>query len=206
MNKLTDPDFENIMQAAIDASQSNNSEAAISLFIKASDIAPNAAAPYLLLAAEYMELTQHELAEMAYGRAILTNPELHIARLQLGLLFFTTDRLELAVATWTPLTNLEDKNYFFHFAQGLIAIIHNNQALAIEQLNLGLLKNTENIPLNSDMANLLSKLESAPSKMDQDSHNEAPTDKAAQQQNEQEDLQNNSEHFLLNQYQQGTLH
>ena len=206
MNNLTKSDFDFAMQAAIEASRENNSEAAITLFIKASHIAPNMAAPYLLLAAEYMELTQYELAEMAFGRALLTNPQLHIARLQLGLLFFSTDRLELAIATWAPLTILEETNYFFHFAQGLIALTQNNQDLAIEQLNLGLLKNTENAPLNSDMANLVNKLRGEASLIDRDEMNTETSNALETTAAEKDEPQNNTEHFLLNQYQQGTLH
>lgn len=205
--KNTDQQFQETIQNAINASQSNDAQIAIQLFTEASTLNPSSAIPHFLVAAEFMELGQTEQAEAAYARAVLLNSQLHIARFQLGLLFLTTSREEMALVTWEPLLSLEPTNPLRLFAEGFAAMLSNTPEVAVNCFEQGIIQNQENPPLNADMQRILSQLKTQIETKVNESTPEAMSQITAIDASKESTSEEETNHFLLSNYQQhGTLH
>lgn len=91
-------------------------------------------------------------------RAVEIAPEYWIARYQLGFLLLTSGEPHTAQEAWGPLHGLPDNHYLRILVTGLIHMIHDRFVEAIEQFQRGMLENTENAPLNSDIQLIVEEL------------------------------------------------
>jgi tetratricopeptide (TPR) repeat protein len=114
-----------------------------------------------LLGAELAHHGEYEQAAIELTTAIQLDPSLHIARLQLGLLYLTLARPAEATATWAPLDQLPDGSYPKLFKQGLEHLIRDEFTACIARLEQGIAANTANAPLNHDMALIIGKCRAA---------------------------------------------
>lgn len=96
-------------------------------------------------------------AHAALSRAVELQPDFWIARFQLGFFELTSGEADAAVRTWQPLHGLPGDHFLRVFAEGLEYLIRDEFALAIATLEHGISLNTENPPLNKDIALLISK-------------------------------------------------
>jgi tetratricopeptide (TPR) repeat protein len=115
----------------------------------------------LLAAAGYAQIQQYDRAEAAYILALEQQPELAIARFQLGLLQLTTGRPAVAATTWRALGLLDDRNPLKLFKQGLEHLARDEFDAAIARLAEGIAHNPDNAPLNHDMELVIERIRSA---------------------------------------------
>lgn len=150
--------FDTLIQQGLQASQSDETELALKYFHEASQAAPNEGLPHFLAAGELAQIGRMQDAEGAYATAILLAPTMAVARYQLGLLQFATDRLPLALTTWQPLLALPEEDFMQQFVQGFFALASENRSHAEQRFRKGLALNTVNPPMNRDIERVLESL------------------------------------------------
>jgi len=97
-------------------------------------------------------------AHDSLARAVALAPDYAIARFQLGFFQLTSGEADAALETWGRLDRLPHDNYLRIFADGLRALIRDEFSAAIQKLQSGLARNTENPPLNRDMQLIVDKI------------------------------------------------
>jgi tetratricopeptide (TPR) repeat protein len=91
-------------------------------------------------------------AHTALREAVRLDPELHIARFQLGFFELTSGEAEAALVSWQPLKAvLPAEHYLQLFVEGLEHLVADRFIPCIESLQAGMAVNAENTPLNGDM-------------------------------------------------------
>ena len=118
---------------------------------------------HYLLGAELAQAAEYERAVAEMTRALQLQPNLHTARLQLGLLYLTLGQPAQSLATWQPLDALDPQAYLRLFKEGLEALIRDDFVRCVALLEAGIRANTQNAPLNQDMGRLISKARAATS-------------------------------------------
>jgi tetratricopeptide (TPR) repeat protein len=111
-----------------------------------------------LLGAELAQQRDYDGAVIEMNAALAIDPNLHFARLQLGLLYLTMARPNESVAIWAPLEQLGDDAALKAFKRGLEALIRDDFAACIEHLQRGIRLNTQNAPLNRDMTMIIDRV------------------------------------------------
>jgi tetratricopeptide (TPR) repeat protein len=170
--------FDDLLQAGLAASQSNDVDKAIELFGQASLACPASGVPHFLAGSEYAALGQFDKAEAALANAVLLAPEFHIARYQLGLLQFSSGRAAVALVTWEPLFALDDAQAIGHFVRGFAALAHDDFEHARAHFKAGLDRNTENAAMSQDIEQVLRGIEEAQHKSSGSSMAEPSEDSA----------------------------
>ena len=153
--------FDGMIEQGLAASRDNDAEAALAWFAKAGDCKPASGLPFFLIGAEHAQAGRVQQAEQAFANAVLMAPEMSIARYQLGLLQFASDRLPLALVTWQPLLALAESDPLRHFACGFVAMQRNELALAARHFEQGMALNRDNPPMNRDIALVLQQMAAA---------------------------------------------
>ncbi|WP_157215369.1 tetratricopeptide repeat protein [Flavisphingomonas formosensis] len=97
-------------------------------------------------------------ARLAMRKAVDIAPDFAIARFQLGFLLLTSGEAHAAQEAWGPLFGLPDEEPLRLFARGLSHMIRDEFDEAIEHLERGITRNTENLPLNRDMRLLIDEM------------------------------------------------
>jgi tetratricopeptide (TPR) repeat protein len=110
-----------------------------------------------LLGVELAEQRDYEGAVLELTAAVALNPNLHMARFQLGLLHLTLAQPHHTIEVLAPLGDLGDDAPLKHFKQGLEALIEDRFADCIEAMRSGIALNRENEPLNRDMTLIVDK-------------------------------------------------
>ncbi|HEX8029262.1 MAG TPA: hypothetical protein VF491_12400 [Vicinamibacterales bacterium] len=151
--------FDTLIQQGLHASESDNTELALQRFREAAQAVPGNGLPHFLAAGELAQTGRMQEAEGAYATAVLLAPDMAIARYQLGLLQFATDRLALALTTWQPLLALGEDDFMRRFAQGFFAMAAEDVPEAQAQFRAGLALNTVNPPMNRDIERVLASLD-----------------------------------------------
>ena len=111
-----------------------------------------------LLAAHMAQAQDYDGAVLEFSAAVALNPQLHAARLQLGLLHLTMAQPQHSLAVLEPLEALDEDAALKHFKRGLEALIADDFDACIGHLRTGLALNTTNPPLNRDMAMLIERV------------------------------------------------
>jgi tetratricopeptide (TPR) repeat protein len=111
-----------------------------------------------LLGAELAQQRDYDGAVIEMNTALAIDPNLHFARLQLGLLYLTMARPQESIATWAPLEKLDDAAALKSFKRGLEALIRDDFAACIDHLQRGIRLNTQNAPLNRDMTMIIDRV------------------------------------------------
>lgn len=113
-----------------------------------------------LLGAELAQQRDYDGAVIEMTAALAIDPNLHFARLQLGLLYLTMARPKESLAIWAPLEQLDDGAALKSFKRGLEALIGDEFAACIEHLQRGIRLNKQNAPLNRDMNMIIDRVRS----------------------------------------------
>jgi tetratricopeptide (TPR) repeat protein len=153
------PSYEQLMADALDATQRDALEESEALLRQAMALAPGAAAPHLLRAANFAHAGRHDLAEASYLACLTRAPDLAIARFQLGLLQASVGRYAVAHATWEPLLGLAEDHPIGLLGRGMLSLLMERREQACEFLRRGIACNLDNEPLNSDMRNVLARID-----------------------------------------------
>jgi tetratricopeptide (TPR) repeat protein len=111
-----------------------------------------------LLGAHYAQLGQYEQAARELYRSISLNPQAHVARFQLGLLYLTLGDTHRTISTLGPLEALQDSAALKLFKRGLEALINEDFVACARLLDQGMAANSANPALNADMRLILAKL------------------------------------------------
>jgi Flp pilus assembly protein TadD len=164
-NQAADIEPGSLREMALHAIRAGRHEQAIDLLIQASAVAPDNGELLYLLAAEYAQtgLTMRACELMA--RAIELAPDLHIARLQLGMLLLSSGNAALGVEVLSPLMTLLPDDWLGYFAKGLVHLCQDEFAECRQMLERGISVNHANPALNSDMEKILASIASVDSGM-----------------------------------------
>lgn len=152
--------FDQTIQKAIDAMQDYDSKNARSLLLTAMALSPDSPVPSYLLACDYAQNREYDLAEGAFISALQLQPGLAIARFQLGLLQLTNGRPAAALSTWAPLRELPESDPLRLFKTGLEQMALDQFDEAKLNLRRGLDANLENPALNRDMQMMIDAIQS----------------------------------------------
>jgi len=95
----------------------------------------------------------------ALRKAVELAPDLVIARFQLGFFLLTSGEAAEALSVWGSLALLPAEHYLRLFVGGLTHLIRDEFADTVRLLKEGIAANSENPPLNRDMALIISQVE-----------------------------------------------
>ena len=148
-----------LLDMGIAASMANRPAQALRLFAQAAAAAPAWALPHFLLGSEYAAQSDVAKAETALANAVLLDPELHIARYQLGLLQFSSGRAAAALVTWQPLAGSEGLQGLPAFVRGFAALAQDDFAAAQQCFEEGLAQPDTNAAVAGDIHKVLADLQ-----------------------------------------------
>jgi tetratricopeptide (TPR) repeat protein len=118
--------------------------------------APDNAPLRYLLGATLASDHEYERAADEMMHALQLQPDLHTARLQLGLLYLTMGQPpSRSRAIWEPLDALAPTSPLRLFKRGLEALVRDDFADCVDLLEQGIRANHDNEPLNHDMGLVL---------------------------------------------------
>jgi len=165
LKELKDPEsmeFEELLSRGIEASRAGEGEEAVAWFKRACAASPRTAMPQLLLGSELCALRRNEEAEAAIASAVLLEPELYVARYQLGLLQFSAGRPAVAIVTWRPLLDLPDTDPLLHYVRGFVAVAQERPGEALAHYREGLACDGNNPSIASDIRRVMDGIEALP--------------------------------------------
>ena len=151
--KVLDP--EELLHLAILASSNNEAEKSIVYLKQALDIEPNNAKVHYMLGAMHAEIGMYQRAIEDMQKATELDASLDTAHFQLGLLHITSGNVVAAEQAWEHLNKLGEQHPLFLFKRGILALASDQFQQCIDDLTQGIELNTENLPLNKDMQNLI---------------------------------------------------
>ena len=154
-----EPSFDRLIADGLEASRDNRMEAALALFAQAGALAPASGVPHFLSGSEHANAGNIELAEAAFARAVLLAPDFALARYQLGLLQFSSQRAAMALVTWQPLLELPATDALGHFVRGFAALARDAFPEAIAHYRDGLACNDVNPAMASDILQVVEAVE-----------------------------------------------
>ena len=165
------PEAAECVRQGLAASQANDTTAALDLFARAAQVAPDSGIPWFLAGSEHAAAGQVEQAEAAFANAVLLAPEMPLARYQLGLLQFSTGRAATAALTWQALLNLPDTHALGHYVRGFMALAADDLAAARQHCEAGLACLVPDNPaLAGDIRKLLARLPEQTDALQADAH------------------------------------
>ncbi|MCO4855918.1 tetratricopeptide repeat protein [Herbaspirillum sp. WGmk3] len=179
-----------LLQRAISASNENDSETALNLLFQARSEEPESAWACFLLGGHLAQAKRYTEAEEQYINAVLLDPEMVIARYELGTLQFTSGRAPAAMLSWQPLLTLPDDHYLKQFVLGYAALAVDNFAEALMRFERGIAANSDNEPLNGNIRLLTERI-----RLLSDGTEQAPRDLP-----NRPVAEGATEHFLLSSY------
>lgn len=100
-------------------------------------------------------------ARVHFEAAVERAPDFAIARFQLGLLHYSSDELQQAATVWAPLAELPETDPLRLFATGLILLGQGQLQEGADHIERGLTANTDNPPLNANIAMILAEFTGA---------------------------------------------
>jgi tetratricopeptide (TPR) repeat protein len=154
-----DARFEGLIAQGLAASQENRAQAALDFFAQASALVPASGIPHFLIGAEHAAAGDLPSAEAAFANAVLLSPEFLLARYQLGLLQFSSDRAAMALVTWQPLVRLPAQESLGHFVRGFAALAQDQFDEALRHYRGGLACQGANPSVAADIARVVEAVE-----------------------------------------------
>lgn len=184
MTAMSHLDEQELLHLAVEASKRDDHGAAITYLKQAIDLSDSGASQsagkgklLYLLGAEYAQIGMMDRAQENMAKALATEPELHTARFQLGLLYLSCAKPAEALEALGPLSELGEASPFFHLKQGLEHLIHDQFEPCRASLLKGMALNSQspdfNEALNADMQKLINALPSAEADTATSGHAEA---------------------------------
>lgn len=150
-----------LIRKALELQQLQESEGALQLLQRGAEMHPRDGRLRFLLGSLLAAGQAWAEAEREMAEAARLEPALHIAHFQLGSMRMTSGDGPGALAAWAPLSELPESDPLHCFARGCAALVQDDFAEAEHWLQLGLERNTANLPLNGDMSLLLARLREA---------------------------------------------
>ena len=151
-------DAKEYLYLAINAMSRNEHHAALNYLKEVLALEPQNANAIYLLAAEHAELGLFDRAIDEMEHALQLDPNIEVARFQLGLLYLRSNQIEKASEAFVILSNQTQTESLRAYADGLAALSRDNITTAREKLALGLSRTNDNPSLKKDMQELLDKL------------------------------------------------
>lgn len=151
------------------------------LFLQALAERPDAGLPHFLIGSQHAASGDFSQAEASFATALLLAPDFAIARYQLGLLQFTSQRAAIALLTWQPLLTLPTADPLTHYVRGFAALAGDEFYQALRHFNEGLAIGSENRAVSSDIEKVIARIhalghgavsagDATPARSEQDTH------------------------------------
>ncbi|SDA93531.1 TPR repeat-containing protein [Pseudomonas sp. NFACC15-1] len=150
-------DASEYLHLAINASQNGDHHAALNYLNAALEIEPKHAAVHYFRAAEHAELGMLERAHAEMIEALELDPEMDIARFQLGLLSLQLSKLDEARNAFNSLLNTSQDMSLGEFSGAYLELLDERTSNAITRLIQGL-TDCPNPALKADMERVLASL------------------------------------------------
>jgi hypothetical protein len=154
-----DPRFERLIAEGLAASEANRGEAAIALFAQASAVLPSSGIPHFLIGSEHAAAANVDAAEAAFANAVLLAPGFALARYQLGLLQFSSQRAGIALLTWEPLFSAPATEALGHFVRGFSELAQDHFDSCLQHFRTGMACADANAAVCSDIAKVVESVE-----------------------------------------------
>ncbi|MEO0575266.1 MAG: tetratricopeptide repeat protein [Pseudomonadota bacterium] len=148
-----------LLHMALFASQQGRADDSIAPLRTLLEKDPGSTEAHFLIAANYAELGLLDRAVTHYEKTIELAPDMDIARIQFGLLLIAMDRTDEAKVVLLPISGLNRELFLDDFADGLLALIADDQEAAADCMHKGIARNTENAALNDDFNKILAILQ-----------------------------------------------
>lgn len=162
------PEAQEFLSKGLALSRADDGPGAVAWFTAAAQSDPRHALPYFLLACEHAAMGEVDQAEIAFAQTLLLADQFHIARFQLGLLQFSSNRPAIALLTWQSLLSLPDDSPLPCFVRGFSLLAQDQFKDAQAQFERGMSKNEGNEPLNQDIARVVAQIKALPGSEMQD--------------------------------------
>lgn len=108
------------------------------------------------------------------ANAVLLSPEFMLARYQLGLLQFSSERAAVALVTWQPLFRLGDQESLGHFVRGFAALAQDQFEEALRHYRAGMACPDANPAVAADIAQVVNAVERLQQRADTPAGADAP--------------------------------
>ena len=154
-----DARFESLIAEGLAASRADRVQAALALFAQASELHPSSGIPHFLIGSEHAAAGDMAAAETALANAVLLSPEFVLARYQLGLLQFSSERAAVALVTWEPLFALPLADPLGHFVRGFAALAQDCFEEALGHYRTGLACDQRNPAVAADVQQVVAAVE-----------------------------------------------
>lgn len=151
-------DAKEYLHLAINAMARDEHHAALNYIKEVLVLEPQNANALYLLGAEHAELGLYDRAIEEIEQALRIDPDIEMARFQLGLLYLKASRADSAIQAFAHLEAQAQNDSLRAYAAGLAALCKENIVIAREKLALGLSGDNNNPALKKDMQELLNKL------------------------------------------------
>lgn len=155
----TPSDFDRLLADGVAASRADDRQAALGLFARAGEADPASPLPHFLIGSEQASAGDFAQAELAFASALLLAPDFALARYQLGLLQFSSQRAPVALLTWQPLFALPEHDALLHFVRGFAALAQDAFTEAVGHFRRGLACTPANPALCSDILQVVEAVE-----------------------------------------------
>lgn len=199
-NLVSDPAVDALFETALAASLKRQSDVAIPILEQVLARNPCHARARHLLGAEFAQAGKMDDAVVEITTALELNPDMPLARFQLGLMLMTCARTEEAVQVWSGLDVLESCNVLNRFRRSMMMIVQGQMQLAHSELAAAIADNIDLPALNGEMREVIEMIASANSPVT--SSGNAEVDEVELNQDDP-----NAQHFLVSTYVQSpTIH
>ncbi|MCP2020401.1 UNVERIFIED_ORG: tetratricopeptide (TPR) repeat protein [Pseudomonas reinekei] len=155
-------DASEYLHLAINASQNGDHHAALNYLNTALELEPKNAAVHYFRAAEHAEIGLLERAHAEMIDALELNPEMDIARFQLGLLSLQLSKMDESRGAFESLLRTSRDMSLREFSSAYLELLNENTQDAIARLTQGLI-DCPNPALKADMERVLASLSASPS-------------------------------------------
>lgn len=152
-------DFDRLVAEGLAASQAEHTDAALALFAQASELDPSSGMPHFLIGSEHAGRGDFAAAELAFACAVLLAPGFTLARYQLGLLQFSSNRAPLALLTWQALFALPEDDALLHFVRGFASLAQDAFGETLQHFRAGLACSPANPALCADIMQVVEAVE-----------------------------------------------
>jgi tetratricopeptide (TPR) repeat protein len=152
-------EFERLVAEGLAASREDRRDAALALFARAGELAPTSGVPQFLIGSEHASAGDFAAAELAFANAVLLAPDFPLARYQLGLLQFSSQRAPVALLTWQPLLSLPERESLLHFVRGFEALARDSYGECLRHFQEGLTCNEINQAMAADVRRVMEAVE-----------------------------------------------
>jgi tetratricopeptide (TPR) repeat protein len=152
-------EFTRLVAEGLAASRADQPAAALSLFAQASEADPSSGVPHFLIGSEQASAGNFAAAELSFACAVLLAPGFALARYQLGLLQFSSQRAPLALLTWQPLFTLPEEDALLHFVRGFSALAQDAFEDALRHFRAGVACEPSNPALCADILQVIDAVE-----------------------------------------------